>query len=144
MRIENLPSLSEQALAQTVREQRDAIDQLKGQVNLYRDRWKAAADNAASIHADLCQQEANADQITRLQSILCAVTASSCGLARMYADDLQALPVGTVVRDEADLAWTRISDDGTGVWASPTLDETVDSLSLAEEAAVYLDCVADK
>ena len=137
------PSLSEQALAQTVREQRDTIDQLKTQVDLYRDQWKTAADNAASIHADLCQQEVNADQIARLQSILCAATASSCGRARMYADDLCALPVGTVVRDEADLAWTRVSDDGTGVWATPTLDETVGSLSLAEEAAVYLAWVAD-
>lgn len=137
------PTLSEQALAQTVREQRDTIDQLKTQVDLYRDQWKTAADNAASIHADLCQQEVNADQIARLQSILCAATASSCGRARMYADDLCALPVGTVVRDEADLAWTRVSDDGTGVWATPTLDETVGSLSLAEEAAVYLAWVAD-
>lgn len=138
------PTLSEQALAQTVREQRDTIDLLKGQVNLYRDQWKTAVDEAVSIHADLCQQEVDADRITRLESILCAATASSCGRARMYADDLQVLPVGTVVRDEADLAWTRISDDGTGVWATPTLDETVGSLSLAEEAAVYLAWVADK
>ena len=137
------PSLSEQALAQTVREQRDTIDHLKGQVNLYRDQWKTAANNAASLNADLAQQEANADQITRLQSILCAATASSCGRARMYADDLCVLPVGTVVRDEAGLAWTRVSDDGTGVWATPPLDETVGSLSLAEEAAVYLAWVAD-
>lgn len=138
------PTLSEQALAQTVREQRDTIDHLKGQVNLYRDQWQTAANNAASLHADLCQREVDADRITRLESILCAVTNAANGQARMYADDLQVLPVGTVVRDEADLAWTRISDDGTGVWATPTLDETVGSLSLAEEAAVYLAWVADK
>ena len=137
------PTLSEQALAATVREQRDTIDHLKGQVNLYRDQWKTAANSAASIHADLCQKEVDADQITRLQSILRAVTAATYGRARMYADDLCALPVGTVVRDEADLAWTRVSDDGTGVWATPTLDETAGSLSLAEEAAVYLAWVAD-
>lgn len=138
------PTLSEQALAQTVREQRDTIDQLKGQVDLYRGQWKTAVDEAVSIHADLCQQEVDADRITRLESILCAVTNAANGQARMYADDLCALPVGTVVRDEADRAWTRVSDDGTGVWATPTLDETVGSLSLAEEAAVYLSWVADK
>jgi len=107
------PTLSEQSLAITVREQRGIIDALKMEINT-------------------------------LVSILSAVTPSAYGQARMYADDLCALPVGTVVRDEADLAWTRISDDGTGVWGTPTLDETVDSLSLAEEAAVYLAWVADK
>lgn len=142
MRIENLPSLSEQALAQTVREQRDTIDHLKGQVDLYRDQWKAAADNAASIHADLCQQEANADQITRLQSILRAVTASDGVFARLYADDLRALPVGTVVRDEYGRAWTRIGDDDGGVWATPSEDATMPSSYLTAKSAAYLAWVA--
>ena len=137
------PTLSEQALATTVREQRDTIDQLKAERDEFKTWWKAAADSGARILAELCQREENADRITRLQSILRAVTAATYGRARMYADDLCALPVGTVVRDEADLAWTRVSDDGTGVWATPTLDETAGSLSLAEEAAVYLAWVAD-
>ena len=83
-------------------------------------------------------------EVNTLVSILSAVTPSALGPARMYAEDLRALPVGTVVRDEADRAWTRVSDDGTGVWGTPTLDETVGSLSLSEEAAVYLAWVADR
>lgn len=129
------PTLSEQALAATVREQRDTIDVLKGQVNLYRDQWKTAADNAASIHAD---------QIARLQSILCAVTNSTCGQARMYSYDLQVLPVGTVVRDESGRAWTRIDDEDGGVWATPTRDDTLSSNDLAEETTAWMAWVADK
>ena len=138
------PTLSEQALAATVREQRDTIDVLKGQVNLYRDQWKTAADNAASIHADLCQQEVNADQIARLQSILCAVTNSTCGQARMYSYDLQVLPVGTVVRDESGRAWTRIDDEDGGVWTTPARDDSLSSNDLAEETTAWMAWVADK
>ena len=138
------PSLSEQALAQTVREQRDTIDQLKGQVDLYRDQWKTAADNAASIHADLCQQEVNADQIARLQDILQAVTAAAYGRTRMYAEELRALPTGTVVRDEDDRAWTRIDDEDGGVWATPTGDDTLTSVELFHEVTAWLAWVADK
>ena len=138
------PTLSEQALAATVREQRDTIDVLKGQVNLYRDQWKTAADNAASIHADLCQQEVNADQIARLQSILCAVTNSTCGQARMYSYDLQVLPVGTVVRDESSRAWTRVDDEDGGVWATPSRDDTLSSNDLAEETTAWMAWVADQ
>ena len=144
------PTLSEQALAATVREQRDTIDQLKGQVNLYRGQvdhyrgqWKAAVDEAASIHADLCQQEVNAEQITRLQSILCAATATAYGRARMYSEDLHALPIGTVVRDEADQAWTRIDDEDGGVWATPTGDDTLTSADLVAGSSIYLAWVAD-
>ena len=86
------PSLSEQALAATVREQRDAIDTLKTQVALYRDRWQIAANNASRLFADLCQKEADADQITALESILRALTATTYGRARMYSYDLRALP----------------------------------------------------
>ena len=144
MRIENFLGLSEQVLAQAVREQRDTIDQLKGQVNLYRDQWKAVADNAASIHSDLCQQEANADQITRLQAILRAVTVAAQGQTVMYTEDLQALPNGTVVRDEAGRAWTRIDDEDGGVWATPTRDDTLSSRDLAEETTAWMAWVADK
>lgn len=128
------PTLSEQALAATVREQCDTIDQLKGQVDLYRNQWKTAADNAASIHAD---------QIARLQSILCAVTNSTCGQARMYSYDLQVLPVGTVVRDESGRAWTCIDDEDGGVWATPTRDDTLSSNDLAEETTAWMAWVAD-
>lgn len=138
------PSLSEQALAQTVREQRDTIDTLKSQVELYRDQWKAAVDSANSLHADLCQREVDAEQITRLQSILCAATAAAYGRARMYGEDLHALPIGTVVRDEADQAWTRVDDEDGGVWASPTGDDTLSSADLAAGSSVYLAWVADK
>ena len=154
MRIENLcpksvrsdaaadPSLSEQALAQTVRDQRDTIDQLKGQVNLYRDRWWTAVNSSNSLHADLCQQDVNADQIARLQSILRAVTVAAQGQAVMYAEDLQALPVGTVVRDEYGRAWTRIDDEDGGVWATPSEDGTMPSSYLTAKSAVYLAWVA--
>lgn len=134
---------AQQALAQTVREQRDTIDQLKGQVDLYRDQWKTAADNAASILAELCQQEVNADQITALESILRAVTATTYGRARMYSHDLWALPIGTVVRDEAGRAWTRIDDEDGGVWATPTRDDTLSSRALAEETTAWMAWVAD-
>lgn len=138
------PPLSEQALAATVREQRDTIDTLKSQVNLYRDQWKTAANNAASLNADLAQREVDAEQITRLQSILCAATATAYGRARMYGEDLHALPIGTVVRDEADQAWTRIDDEDGGVWATPTGDDTLSSADLVAGSSVYLAWVADK
>ena len=129
------PTLSEQALAQTIRDQRDTIEQLKGQLNLYRDQWKTAVDNAASIHAD---------QISQLQSILCAVTSSTCGQARMYSYDLQVLPVGTVVRDESGRAWTRIDDEDGGIWATPTRDDSLSSNDLAEETTAWMAWVADQ
>lgn len=138
------PSLSEQALAQTIRDQRDTIDTLKSQVDLYRDQWKAAVDSANSLHADLCQREIDAEQITRLQSILCAATATAYGRARMYGEDLRALPIGTVVRDEADQAWTRVDDEDGGVWATPTGDDTLSSADLVAGSSVHLAWVADK
>ena len=138
------PTLSEQALAATVREQRDTIDTLKAQVNLYRDQWKTAADESVSIFADLSQKEADADQITALESILRAVTNAANGQARMYSYDLRALPNGTVVRDEAGRAWTRIDDEDGGVWATPTEDETLSSNDLAEETTAWMAWVADK
>ena len=145
------PTLIEQALAQTVREQRDTIGQLKGQVNLYRGQvdhyrgqWRAAVDEAVSIHADLCQQEVNAGQIARLQSVLRAVTASDGVFARLYADDLRALPNGTVVRDERGRAGTRIDDEDGGVWATPSEDATMPSTYLTAKSAVYLAWVADQ
>lgn len=138
------PTLSEQALAATVREQRDTIDTLKSQVNLYRDQWKTAANNAASLNADLAQREVDAEQITRLQSILCATTATAYGRARMYSEDLHALPIGTVIRDEADQAWTRIDDEDGGVWATPAEDDTLSSADLAAGSSIYLAWVADK
>ena len=138
------PTLSEQALAVTVREQRDTIDTLKTQVTLYRDRWQTAANNAASLQADLSQKEADADQITALQGVLRAVTATTYGRARMYSHDLQVLPIGTVVRDEADRAWTRIDNEDGGVWATPSRDDTLSSAELGEETTAYLAWVADK
>lgn len=138
------PTLSEQALAATVREQRDTIDTLKTQVALYRDRWQIAANNASSLFADLSQKEADADQITALESILRAVTNAAYGRARMYSYDLRALPNGTVVRDEAGRAWTRIDDEDGGVWATPTEDETLSSRDLAEETTAWMAWVADK
>ena len=138
------PTLSEQALAVTVREERDTIDTLKTQVTLYRDRWQTAANNAASLQADLSQKEADADQITALQGILRAVTATTYGRARMYSHDLWALPIGTVVRDEAGRAWTRIDDEDGGVWATPTRDDTLSSNDLAEETTAWMAWVADK
>lgn len=132
------PSLSEQALAATVREQRDTIDQLKGQVDLYRGQWKTAVDSANSLNADLAQREVDAEQITGLQHVLHTVTDSAHGCAHMTSCDLQILPVGTVVRDEAGRAWTRIDDEDGGVWATPTRDDTLSSTGLAEETAVWL------
>lgn len=124
------PSLSEQALAQTVREQRDTIDMLKSQVNLYRDQ----RDTIDAIN----------EQITGLQGVLRAVTNSACGQARMYSYDLQVLPVGTVVRDESGRAWTCIDDEDGGVWATPTRDESLSSNDLAEETTAWMAWVADK
>lgn len=136
------PSLSEQALAATVREQRDTIDTLKTQVNLYRDRWQTAVNNANSLHADLCQQEVDADQITQLQSILRAVTSAIPGQALMYTDDLRALPNGTVVRDTHGRAWTRIDNEDGGVWATPSEDTTMPSSYLTDKSCVFLAWVA--
>ena len=124
------PSLSEQALAQTVREQRDAIDMLKSQVNLYRYQ----RDTIDAIN----------EQITGLRGILCAVTNSACGQARMYSYDLQVLPVGTVVRDESGRAWTCIDDEDGGVWATPTRDDSLSSNDLAEETTAWMAWVADQ
>lgn len=138
------PSLSEQALAQTVREQRDTIDQLKGQVNLYRDQWQAAVNSANSLHADLCQRDVNVEQITDILSILRAVTATNGTSPRLYTDGLRALPIGTVVRDEDGRAWTRIDDEDGGVWATPTEDATMPSPYLTAKSAIYLAWVADK
>lgn len=123
------PSLSEQALAQTVREQRDAIDMLKSQVNLYRYQ----RDTIDAVN----------EQITGLRGILCAVTNSACGQARMYSYDLQVLPVGTVVRDESGRAWTCIDDEDGGVWATPTRDDSLSSNDLAEETTAWMAWVAD-
>ena len=138
------PTLSEQALAATVREQRDTIDALKAERDKFETWWKEAADRGAHILAELCQREENADQITTLESILRAVTATAYGRARMYSHDLWALPNGTVVRDEAGRAWTRIDDEDGGVWATPTRDDTLSSNDLAEETTAWMAWVADK
>lgn len=138
------PTLSEQALAQTVREQRDTIDTLTAERDKFEAWWKEAAGHGASILAELCQREENADRITRLESILCAVTNAAYGQARMYIDDLRALPIGTVVRDEAGRAWTRVDDEDGGVWATPSRDDTLSSAELGEETTAWLAWVADK
>lgn len=138
------PTLSEQALAATVREQRDTIDTLTAERDKLEAWWQEAADRGAHILAELCQREENADRITRLESILCAVTATAYGRARMYSHDLRALPTGTVVRDEDDRAWTRIDDEDGGVWATPTRDDTLSSNDLAEETTAWMAWVADK
>ena len=136
------PSLSEQALAQTVRDQRDTIDALTSERDKFEKWWRDAVHESTNLNADLAQREVDVEQITRLQSILCAATAY--GRARMYSDDLHALPIGTVVRDEADQAWTRIDDEDGGVWATPTGDDTLSSADLAAGSSVYLAWVADK
>lgn len=138
------PSLSEQALAQTVRDQRDTIDALTSERDKFEKWWRDAVHEATNLNADLAQREVDVEQITRLQSILCAATATAYGRARMYSDDLHALPIGTVVRDEADQAWTRIDDEDGGVWATPTGDDTLSSADLAAGSSVYLAWVADK
>ena len=137
------PTLGEQALAQTVREQRDAIDALTAERDKFEKWWKDAVHEATSLNADLCQQGVDADQITQLQSILRAVTASDGVFARLYTDDLRALPNGTVVRDEYGRAWTRIDDEDGGVWATPSEDTTMPSSYLTAKSAVYLAWVAD-
>ena len=106
------PSLNEQALAQTVRDQRDTIDALN-------------------------------EQITGLRGVLRAITASASGQARMHSYDLQVLPVGTVVRDEAGRAWTCIDDEDGDTWATPTRDDTLTSMALAEETTAWMAWVAD-
>lgn len=90
------------------------------------------------------QALAQTDRITRLQGILCAVTNSANGQARMYIEDLQVLPVGTVVRDESGRAWTRIDDEDGGVWATPSRDDTLSSNDLAEETTAWMAWVADQ
>jgi hypothetical protein len=137
------PTLSEQALAATVREQRDTIDTLTAERDKFEAWWKEAADRGAHILAELCQREENADQITALESILRAVTATAYGRARMYSHDLWALPNGTVVRDEAGRAWTRIDDEDGGVWATPSRDDTLSSAELGEETTAWMAWVAD-
>ena len=136
------PSLSEQALAQTIRDQRDTIDALTAERDKFEAWWKEAVHEATSLNADLCQQEVDADQITQLQSILRAVTASDGVFARLHTDDLRALPNGTVVRDEYGRAWTRIDDEDGGVWATPSEDTTMPSSYLTAKSAVYLAWVA--
>lgn len=138
------PTLSEQALAATVREQRDTIDTLKTQVNLYRDQWQTAANNAASLNADLAQREVDVEQIAHLQSIIRTVTASDGAFARLYSEHLRALPSGTVVRDEEGVAWTRVDDEDGGVWAAPTEDDTLSSADLVAGSSVYLAWVAGR
>lgn len=137
------PSLSEQALAQTVRDQRDTIDALTSERDKFEKWWRDAVHEATSLNADLAQREVDGEQITRLQSILCAATATAYGRARMYGEDLHALPIGTVVRDEADQAWTRVDDEDGGVWATPTGDDTLSSADLVAGSSVYLAWVAD-
>lgn len=117
----------EAALAATIREQRDTIDDLVAECDRYKEGRRGLAD-----------------RITRLESILCAVTATACWQARMYSDDLRALPVGTVVRDEGDLAWTRVDDEDGGAWATPTVDETFSSADLAAGTTLYLGWVTGK
>jgi len=137
------PSLSEQALAATVRDQRDTIDTLTAERDKFEKWWKDAVHEATNLNANLAQREADAEQIIRLQSILCAATATAYGRARMYGEDLHALPIGTVVRDEADQAWTRIDDEDGGVWATPTGDDTLSSADLVAGSSIYLAWVAD-
>lgn len=136
------PTLSEQALAATVRDQRDTIDALTSERDKFEKWWRDAVHEATNLNADLAQREVDAEQVTRLQSILCAATATAYGRARMYSEDLHALPIGTVVRDEVDQAWTRVDDEDGGVWATPTEDDTLSSADLAAGSSVYLAWVA--
>lgn len=136
------PSLSEQALAQTVREQRDTIDALTEERDKFEKWWRDAVHEVTNLNADLAQREVDVEQIARLQSILRAVTVATQGQTVMYAEDLQALPVGTVVRDEYGRAWTRIDDEDGGVWATPSEDTTMPSSYLTAKSAVYLAWVA--
>lgn len=138
------PTLSEQALAQTIRDQRNTIDTLEVERDKFKDWWQAAVHQTVSLNAELGQREAQAEQITALESILCAVTNSACGQARMYSYDLRALPIGTVVRDESGRAWTRIDDEDGGVWATPTRDDPLSSNDLAEETTAWMAWVADQ
>lgn len=138
------PSLSEQALAQTIREQRDTIDTLTAERDKFEKWWKSAVHEAISLNADLCQQEVDAERITALESILCALTNAACGQARMYSHDLRALPIGTVVRDEAGRAWTCVDNEDGGVWATPSRDDTLSSAELGEETTAWMAWVADK
>lgn len=135
---------TEQALAATVREQRDTIDTLTSERDKFEKWWRDAVHEATSLNAELAQREVDADQITALESILRAVTNAAYGRARMYSYDLRALPNGTVVRDEAGRAWTRIDDEDGGVWATPTRDDTLSSRDLAEETTAWMAWVADK
>ena len=60
----------------------------------------------------------------------------------MYADDLRALPSGTVVRDTHGRAWTRVDDEDGGVWATPSEDATMPSSCLTDKSCVFLAWVA--
>ena len=138
------PSLSEQALAATVRDQRDTIDALTSERNKFEKRWKSALHEATSLNADLAQREVDVEQIAHLQSIIRAVTASDGAFARLYSEHLRALPSGTVVRDEEGVAWTRVDDEDGGVWATPTEDDTLSSADLVAGSSVYLAWVAGR
>lgn len=134
---------TEQALAATVREQRDTIDTLTSERDKFEKWWRDAVHEATSLNAELAQREVDTERITALESILCALTNAACGQARMYIEDLQALPIGTVVRDEASRAWTRIDDEDGGVWATPNRDDTLSSAELGEETTAWMAWVAD-
>lgn len=138
------PSLSEQALAATVRDQRDTIDALTSERNKFEKWWKSAVHEATSLNADLAQREVDVEQIAHLQSIIRAVTASDGAFARLYSEHLQALPSGTVVRDEEGVAWTRVDDEDGGVWATPTEDDTLSSADLVAGSSIYLAWVAGR
>ena len=94
------------------------------------------------MQVDLFPKPPRGDFATTRQVHVDAV--ATYGRARMYSEDLHALPIGTVVRDEADQAWTRIDDEDGGVWATPTGDDTMPSSYLAAKSAIYLAWVADK
>ena len=137
------PSLSEQALAATVRDQRDTIDALTSERDKFEKWWRDAVHEATNLNADLAQREVDVEQIAHLQSIIRAVTASDGAFARLYSEHLRALPSGTVVRDEEGVAWTRVDDEDGGVWAAPTEDDTLSSADLVAGSSIYLAWVAD-
>lgn len=138
------PSLSEQALAATVRDQRDTIDALTSERDKLEKWWRDAVQEVTNLNADLAQREVDVEQIAHLQSIIRAVTASDGAFARLYSEHLRALPSGTVVRDEEGVAWTRVDDEDGGVWATPTEDDTLSSADLVAGSSVYLAWVAGR
>ena len=158
MRIENLypkPPRGDFATCAQVRDDaaatystkaRDLLDRSGGDaigaislLMLAADQRKAAEQTAAPT----VSEQALTEKVASLQSILCAVTNSANGQARMYIEDLQALPVGTVVRDEAGQAWTRVDDEDGGVWSTPSRDDTLSSTELGEETTAWMAWVAD-